>query len=65
MKIKKTKLEEKIMSNTECTQKNTAREIIELIENLTMFPAKINEQDADYICDLIAEKYDLEGESYD
>lgn len=55
-----TNLEELIKCNTECTTKNVAREIIELIENLTMFPAKINEQDADYICDLIAEKYDLE-----
>lgn len=57
-----TKLEELIECNTECTTKNVAREIIELIENLTMFPAKINEQDANYICDLIAEKYDLEIE---
>lgn len=60
-----TKLEEMIECNTECTQKNTAREIIELIENLAMFPAQINEQDAYYICDLIAEKYNLEGEYND
>ena len=59
-----TKLEELIESNTECVTKNVALEIIELIESLTMFPAKINEQDADYICDLIADKYELciEGE---